>query len=94
MVAERCPDSHLETVEEVRMRYVKPKKLGIVDRENREGVKIRRDYWRCARIQIISKAISAEGLKKAGFFNFSITISLFVYKPEWRLIPKGKYGAV
>ncbi|WP_092468800.1 hypothetical protein [Desulfotruncus arcticus] len=35
-----------------------------------EGANIRKGYWRCARNPIITKAISAEKLKKAGYFNF------------------------
>ena len=46
------------------------KKLGIVDWVAREGANIRKGHWRCARNPIIAKAISAERLKKAGYFNF------------------------
>jgi RNA-directed DNA polymerase len=54
----------------VRTRYKMLRKLGIVDWVAREGANIRKGYWRCARNPIIAKAISAERLKKAGYFNF------------------------
>ncbi len=54
----------------VRTRYKMLKKLGIVDWVAREGANIRKGYWCCARNPIIAKAISAEKLKKAGYFNF------------------------
>lgn len=54
----------------VRTRYAMLKKLGIVDWVAREGANIRKGHWRCARNPIIAKAISAERLKKAGYFNF------------------------
>jgi len=54
----------------VRTRYTMLKKLGIVDWVAWEGANIRKGYWRAARNPIIAKAISAERLKKAGYFNF------------------------
>jgi len=54
----------------IRTRYAMFKKLGIVDWVAREGANIRKGYWRVARNPIIAKAISAERLKKAGYFNF------------------------
>ncbi len=54
----------------VRTRYGMLRKLGIVDWVAREGANIRKGYWRCARNPIIAKAISAERLKKTGYFNF------------------------
>ena len=53
----------------VRTRYAMLKKLGIIDWVAREGANIRKGYWRCARNPIIAKAISAERLKKAGYFD-------------------------
>lgn len=54
----------------VRTRYAMLRKLGIADWVAREGASIRKGYWRVARNPIIAKAISAERLKKAGYFNF------------------------
>jgi hypothetical protein len=54
----------------VRARYAMLSKLGIVDWVAWEGANIRKGYWRAARNPIIAKAISAERLKKAGYFNF------------------------
>ena len=54
----------------VRTRYAMLRKLGIVNWVAREGANIRKGYWRCACNPIIAKAISAEKLKKAGYFNF------------------------
>lgn len=54
----------------IRTRYTMLKKLGIEDWVAWEGANIRKGYWRVARNPIIAKAISAERLKKAGYFNF------------------------
>lgn len=54
----------------VRTRYAMLRKLGITDWVAWEGANIRKGYWRAARNPIIAKAISAERLKKAGYFNF------------------------
>jgi hypothetical protein len=54
----------------IRTRYAMLRKLGIVDWVAWEGANIRKGYWRVARNPIIAKAISAERLKKAGYFNF------------------------
>ena len=54
----------------VRTRFTLLKKLGIVDWVAWEGANIRKGYWRAARNPIIAKAISAQRLKKAGYFNF------------------------
>ena len=54
----------------VRTRYAILRKLGIKDWVAWEGANIRKGYWRVARNPIIAKAISAERLKKAGYFNF------------------------
>jgi group II intron reverse transcriptase/maturase len=54
----------------VRTRYTMLKKLGIVDWVAWEGANIRKGYWRAARNPIIAKAISAERLRKVGYFNF------------------------
>jgi group II intron reverse transcriptase/maturase len=54
----------------IRTRYAMLKKLGIVDWVAWEGANIRKGYWHVARNPIVAKAISAERLKKAGYFNF------------------------
>jgi group II intron reverse transcriptase/maturase len=54
----------------VRTRYAMLRKLGITDWIAWEGANIRKGYWRVASNPIITKAISAERLKKAGYFNF------------------------
>lgn len=54
----------------IRTRFAMLKKLGIVDWVAREGANIRKGYWRAARNPIIAKAISAEILKKARYYNF------------------------
>lgn len=53
-----------------RTRFAMLRKLGIVDWVAWEGANIRKGYWRVASNPIIAKAISAERLKKAGYFNF------------------------
>jgi len=54
----------------IRTRYMMLRKLGIVDWVAWEGANIRKGYWRSANNPIISKAITVERLKKAGYLNF------------------------
>ena len=78
----------------VKTRYAMLRKLGIVEWVAREGASIRKGYWRVARNPIIAKAISAEKLKKAGYFNFLEYYESVVYKQGRSRIPNGTCGSV